>query len=322
MGSSTTAASASRATPEPATAARRGRRASRAASRGRRCASSPAAWRGGGRAWARWCRSPEICNAVDDDCNGKTDDGLSTPMQVVTPRGQNRDADILFMIDDSRIDGAEPGQPDRELPDPDEHDARVSGRAAQPARRGRDLRPRRGAETLYSGCTPGGKGGVFHSTPTGCTGPTGSFIDESNNEATKNYPGTIDEAFACIANVGTTGCGFEHQLASTAVALGFRGTIPASTQASCARTRSSRWPSSPTRTTARRRQTRRCSIDGFLAEQPVGPFRLPLQRVRTPVRRRGAAAQRHHAGQSPPTAIRTRPGSSTRWEPWRASSSR
>ena len=44
---------------------------------------------------------PEICNAVDDDCNGKTDDGLSTPIQVVTPRGQNRDADILFMIDDS-----------------------------------------------------------------------------------------------------------------------------------------------------------------------------------------------------------------------------
>jgi hypothetical protein len=84
-------------------------------------------------------------------------------------------------------------------------------------------------ETAYVGCTPGGDGGRFHApTPTAtCKGPSGTFIDESNNETTKNYPGTIDEAFSCIANVGTSGCGFEHQLASAAVALGFRGTIPA-----------------------------------------------------------------------------------------------
>ena len=43
----------------------------------------------------------EICNGADDDCNGLPDDGLSTPPQVITPRGQNRNADILFMIDDS-----------------------------------------------------------------------------------------------------------------------------------------------------------------------------------------------------------------------------
>jgi hypothetical protein len=43
----------------------------------------------------------------------------------------------------------------------------------------------------------------------------------------KNYPGTIDDAFACIANVGTSGCGLEHQIASGATALGFRGTVPA-----------------------------------------------------------------------------------------------
>ena len=84
-----------------------------------------------------------------------------------------------------------------------------------------------GPETAYGGCTPGGKGGIFRTSPAGCMGPTGSFIDESNNEATKNYPGTIDDAFACIANVGTSGCGFEHQLASPAVALGFNGSIPA-----------------------------------------------------------------------------------------------
>jgi hypothetical protein len=43
----------------------------------------------------------------------------------------------------------------------------------------------------------------------------------------KNYPGTIEEAFACIGEVGTGGCGFEHPLASAAFALGFQGTVPA-----------------------------------------------------------------------------------------------
>ena len=45
--------------------------------------------------------APETCNGIDDDCNGLPDDGLTTPPQVVTPRAQNRDADMLFMIDDS-----------------------------------------------------------------------------------------------------------------------------------------------------------------------------------------------------------------------------
>jgi hypothetical protein len=84
-----------------------------------------------------------------------------------------------------------------------------------------------GPDYLIAGCNPGGDGGSFHAAAAGCAGPTGTFIDESNNEATKNYPGAIEDAFACIANVGTSGCGLEHQLASTAVALGFYGSIPA-----------------------------------------------------------------------------------------------
>ena len=75
--------------------------------------------------------APETCNGIDDDCNGLPDDGLSTPPQVITPRAQNRDADILFVIDDSASMTPHSGEPDRELPDPDEHAARVS-RAACP----------------------------------------------------------------------------------------------------------------------------------------------------------------------------------------------
>jgi hypothetical protein len=170
---------------------------------------------------------PEICNGADDDCNGMTDDGLSTPIQVITPRAQNRDADILFMIDDSNSMNTMQANLVANFPIlmstlrafpgglPNLHIAVVTS----------DLGA--GPETIYGGCLPGGDGGNFHAAAAGCGGPTGAFIDESNNEATKNYPGAIEDAFTCIANVGTVGCGFEHQLASAAVALGFRGTIPA-----------------------------------------------------------------------------------------------
>ena len=171
--------------------------------------------------------SPEICNGVDDDCNGMTDDGLSTPIQVITPRAPNRDADILFMIDDSSSMNTVQANLVANFPIlmstlrafpgglPNLHIAVVTS----------DLGA--GPEVSYAGCTPGGDGGNFHAAAAGCAGPTGTFIDESNNEATKNYPGAIEDAFTCIANVGTVGCGFEHQLASAAVALGFRGSIPA-----------------------------------------------------------------------------------------------
>jgi hypothetical protein len=172
---------------------------------------------------------PEICNGLDDDCNGHPDDGLTTPEQVVVPTLANREADILFMIDDSSSMNATQASLVANFPIlmntlrgfpgglPDLHLAVVTS----------DL----GAAnvTAYGGCTPGGDGGNFHApTPSAtCQGPSDSYIIESNNEATKNYPGTIDNAFACIANVGSSGCGFEAQLASPAVALGFRGSIPA-----------------------------------------------------------------------------------------------
>jgi hypothetical protein len=171
--------------------------------------------------------APELCNGADDDCNGKTDDGLSTPIQVVVPRGQNREADLLFMIDDSLSMSANQASLIANFPVlmntlrsfpgglPNLHVAVVTS----------DLGA--GPGTGIGGCTQGGEGGVFRTTPAGCAGPTGSFIDESNNEATKNYPGTIDDAFACLANVGTSGCGLEHQLAAAAVSLGFYGSMPA-----------------------------------------------------------------------------------------------
>ena len=53
---------------------------------------------------------------------------------------------------------------------------------------------------------------------TGCTPPTGRFISDvagaggSAAPRGTNYTGTLDHALACIAQVGTTGCGFEAHL--------------------------------------------------------------------------------------------------------------
>ncbi len=169
----------------------------------------------------------EMCNGVDDDCNGLPDDGLSTPPQVITPRGQNRNADILFMIDDSGSMALNQANLVANFPVlmntlrgfpgglPDLHIAVVTS----------DLGA--GVEQGIAGCIPGGKGGAFRA-PAGCLSTADSYIIESGNETTKNYAGTIDQAFSCLATVGTLGCGLEHQLASAAVALGFRGTTPAS----------------------------------------------------------------------------------------------
>ena len=46
------------------------------------------------------------------------------------------------------------------------------------------------------------------------------FIESLNNNSTNNFSGDIADVFRCIAQVGASGCGFEHQLASVRAALG------------------------------------------------------------------------------------------------------
>jgi len=57
---------------------------------------------------------------------------------------------------------------------------------------------------------------------------TGSqhFIESLNNGALNNFSGDIAVVFGCIAQVGDTGCGFEHQLAAVRAALGEPGGQP------------------------------------------------------------------------------------------------
>lgn len=55
-----------------------------------------------------------------------------------------------------------------------------------------------------------------------CTGITGNYlidVDDGAGGRTTNYPGTLDEAFGCIAQVGGDGCGFEQTLGAMVASL-------------------------------------------------------------------------------------------------------
>ena len=79
------------------------------------------------------------------------------------------------------------------------------------------------------GCdSSGGKNGIFQYAARGsCTtglAPGATFI--SDVDGVKNYTGNLEDVFACIAALGESGCGFEHQFASITRALGADGSPP------------------------------------------------------------------------------------------------
>ncbi len=84
--------------------------------------------------------------------------------------------------------------------------------------------------TTSIGCTASGDQGQFQSMPRGtCTATTlaagSTFISDDNNMP--NFTDPLANVLQCIALLGDTGCGFEHQLASIDRALGADGLGPA-----------------------------------------------------------------------------------------------
>ncbi|HXI59539.1 MAG TPA: hypothetical protein VNO55_25905 [Polyangia bacterium] len=79
-------------------------------------------------------------------------------------------------------------------------------------------------------CRVGGDGGQFQTTPrvAGCTSglPADQHFFASVN-GMKNFTGDIATDFACVAQLGDLGCGFEHQFASMLRALEPGGNLPA-----------------------------------------------------------------------------------------------
>jgi hypothetical protein len=75
------------------------------------------------------------------------------------------------------------------------------------------------------GCTPNGDGARLQSTPRGsCVGPSGPYIEYRDGaanvqSATKDPIAQVKEAFSCIAQLGTDGCGYEQPLEAARRAL-------------------------------------------------------------------------------------------------------
>jgi hypothetical protein len=81
-----------------------------------------------------------------------------------------------------------------------------------------------------AGCdATGGNQGIFQYTARGtCTNTNlqGGATYISNVAGMANYSGNLADVFTCIAALGESGCGFEHQFASVLRALGADGNAP------------------------------------------------------------------------------------------------
>jgi len=152
--------------------------------------------------------------------------GKEKPQRPTVFVATNRNVDLLFLIDDSssmrlsqdnlRRNFPVLMQQLEELPGglPNIHVAVVSS----------DMGAGDGS---IAGCdSTGGKKGIFQNTPRGnCVAsglaPGATYI--SNVAGVANYTGDLADVFTCIAALGETGCGFEHQFAAITRALGVDG---------------------------------------------------------------------------------------------------
>ena len=137
------------------------------------------------------------------------------------PIGAVRPLDILFLVDNSPSMKEEQDNLRRNFPAfiekirqvrgvlPDLHIGVVSsdlGAGSQPLGNG--------------GCArPGGDRGIFRTKPACGLMNNALFASSLNNGTTNNFTGTLESTFSCMADLGTAGCGYEHQLQATRVAL-------------------------------------------------------------------------------------------------------
>jgi len=131
-------------------------------------------------------------------------------------RGASRPIDILFMIDNSASMAEEQDNLAKNFPAlirvleqlpgglPDVHIGIISS----------DVGAGPGA---ISTCLPAGDRGILQVKP-GC-GLDASARFLASDGKTSNFQGELSEVFACLARLGTMGCGYEHQLQSVRFAL-------------------------------------------------------------------------------------------------------
>jgi hypothetical protein len=147
----------------------------------------------------------------------------TTQVEKQIPVGMNRDVDILFVIDDSGSMSEEQAALITSFPRfieilggivgdlPNVHIGVVSTDVGV-------------GGYVQGGCTGAGDDGRLQNTPrvVGCAPPAGAFLEDVGREdgsRQRNYTGELKDAFSCIAQLGTTGCGFEQPLESMRRAL-------------------------------------------------------------------------------------------------------
>jgi hypothetical protein len=173
--------------------------------------------------WACNARTLEKPNLTPEQTYGKTF------QQTI-----NRNVDMLFMVDNSSSMRLSQDNLNRNFPVfmqrlmdppglPNIHVAVVSSDMGA------------GDGSVASCDSMGGNNGVFQYTPRGTCTSSGlqngaTFISNINGQA--NYTGNLPDVFTCIAALGESGCGFEHQFASITRALGVdgRGAAPQENQ--------------------------------------------------------------------------------------------
>ena len=143
----------------------------------------------------------------------------SSPRVVVS--GSPIKLDLLFMIDDSPSMQEEQSNLARNFPQlieelrkmpagfPDLHLGVVSSDMGA------------GAANLGSSCgnSLGDRGVLQVRGGCGLDASKGRFLISQSGGTDNNFQGDIADVFACMANLGTNGCGFEHQLQSVRMAL-------------------------------------------------------------------------------------------------------
>ena len=143
--------------------------------------------------------------------------------QKTLPVSLNRELDLLFVIDDSGSMLQEHESLEDRFPELIAHLDEIAGRLP-------DLHIGVVSSDVGTGnvdvgdsrCGPGGGDrGIMHGESCPALGGARFITDVvgPRGERVRNYTGTLGDAFACAADLGTSGCGFEQHLASMQAAL-------------------------------------------------------------------------------------------------------
>jgi hypothetical protein len=180
----------------------------------------------------------EICDGLDNDCNGIEDEGCPGKVDLAIPEGADLSippapmtdkVDVLFIIDDSPSVMPVQAELKNAFPTFASALAQFPGKGAATSFHIGVITSDLGAAgtTIGNQCVPGGRGGrlqaLGRAADPGCAAPTGgvNFISIDQMASTDNLPSpqTLEQTFVCMASVGDTGCGFEMPLEAAYRAL-------------------------------------------------------------------------------------------------------